>query len=156
MQNVVATVRALVVDAQQRLLLVQDKGLSWWYTPGGKIQYDDKDLITAVTREVYEETGLTVEIAGLAFVAEYTMPQKPRRFIDSYFYAQVIKGELQNNWQDLGESPDEENAVSKARFFTLAELQTTDVRPRYLRSGTWQTLQCQGYVGHEFQPTSDV
>ncbi|WP_204164455.1 NUDIX hydrolase [Nocardioides daejeonensis] len=58
-----ATVRVLVVDPEDRVLLIGDSdpgtGARWWITPGGGIDPGEDDL-TAVVRELYEETGLVV------------------------------------------------------------------------------------------------
>lgn len=56
--------RILVVDEQDRLLLVGDSdpgaGGRWWITPGGGID-PGEDETSAVVRELHEETGLQIE-----------------------------------------------------------------------------------------------
>ena len=58
-----STVRVLVVDECDRVLLVGDSdpgnGARWWITPGGGID-PGEDEVTAVVRELHEETGLVV------------------------------------------------------------------------------------------------
>lgn len=58
-----STVRVLVVDEDERLLLVGDSdpgtGARWWITPGGGIDPGESE-IDAVVRELHEETGLVV------------------------------------------------------------------------------------------------
>ncbi|MDH2412875.1 NUDIX domain-containing protein [Nocardioides sp. CER19] len=58
------TVRVLLVDDRDRLLLFRDSdpgipGSRWWITPGGGVDPGETDLETAV-RELEEESGLRV------------------------------------------------------------------------------------------------
>ncbi|SDG06508.1 tRNA (adenosine(37)-N6)-threonylcarbamoyltransferase complex ATPase subunit type 1 TsaE [Klenkia brasiliensis] len=61
-----ATVRVLLVDDADRVLLFHDSDagldpvVTWWMTPGGGID-DGEDDLTAVVRELAEETGLSVD-----------------------------------------------------------------------------------------------
>ncbi|MCW2581988.1 MAG: tRNA ((37)-N6)-threonylcarbamoyltransferase complex ATPase subunit type 1 TsaE [Klenkia sp.] len=60
-----ATVRVLLLDDHDRVLLLRDSDTgttpvsTWWMTPGGGIE-DGEDELTAVVRELAEETGLVV------------------------------------------------------------------------------------------------
>jgi ADP-ribose pyrophosphatase YjhB (NUDIX family) len=54
----------LVFDDQQRVLLVHEVDHDAWSTPGGAIDLDERPE-DAARREVFEETGLTVEIDGI-------------------------------------------------------------------------------------------
>ena len=60
-------------DADEVLLIRRTKppGAGRWSLPGGKVEQGET-LEQAVRREVREETGLEVEILGLAGVAEIT------------------------------------------------------------------------------------
>lgn len=60
----VVAVAAVILDEQERILLVQEaqpsaKGL--WHVPAGKLEQGES-CEEAVRREVYEETGLEVEL----------------------------------------------------------------------------------------------
>ncbi|RRJ29254.1 NUDIX hydrolase [Halocatena pleomorpha] len=62
-------VGALVVDADERVLLVQENGQ--WYVPGGRLEADESPETGAI-REVREETGVDVRLRGLGAIAEQT------------------------------------------------------------------------------------
>lgn len=51
-------VRAIVEDGEGRILLVKHIYGGQWYLPGGKVKRGE-DLMTALARELKEETGLT-------------------------------------------------------------------------------------------------
>jgi mutator protein MutT len=68
-----------------------------WSIPGGHLEWGES-LREAVLREVLEETGLTVEIAGLIdtvdFIARDESGEVTRHYVLIDFAAQVISGEL--------------------------------------------------------------
>src|SRR5881296_435111 len=65
-------VNALIFD-QGRILLAHRRDIDWWNLPGGGMEVGET-VEEALYREVYEETGLQVEIEQL--VGVYSKPQK--------------------------------------------------------------------------------
>jgi 8-oxo-dGTP diphosphatase len=63
------TVRALITDHKQRLLVVHDKVRPHGYLPGGRRKRNESPR-AGCTREVYEETGLVIT-AGQLLVADW-------------------------------------------------------------------------------------
>jgi 8-oxo-dGTP diphosphatase len=63
-------VKAVILDGQKRCLLVRRSAFNrnfvgCWEWPGGKVDAGE-DFATALVREAREETGLAVQITGLA------------------------------------------------------------------------------------------
>ena len=76
------TVRLLVVDERDRLLLFADSdpglaGSHWWITPGGGIDPGETERVAAA-RELWEETGLRVD------TGHFVGPVLRRRVLHGY------------------------------------------------------------------------
>lgn len=82
----IRAVGAIIVDDEGRLLLIQRghapaKGL--WSIPGGRVEPGETDQ-QALTREIAEETGLTVTVGALAGVV--TRPGRPGTVYEIHDY----------------------------------------------------------------------
>jgi 8-oxo-dGTP diphosphatase len=62
----IVAVAGLVTDAQGRVLMIRSPRRDWEF-PGGQVE-EGEDLITALKREVCEETGVLVSVGALAGV----------------------------------------------------------------------------------------
>jgi 8-oxo-dGTP diphosphatase len=90
------TVKAVILDGQRRCLLVRRSAFNrsfvgCWEWPGGKVD-DGEDFATALLREAREETGLEVQITGLAGAAMYEMPAM--HMVLLCMEASILSGEL--------------------------------------------------------------
>lgn len=124
------TARVLLLDAQDRILLMKGRLPSnphapgVWFTLGGGIE-PGESLYEAAAREVREETGFTdVELGGVAWCGEVTLldrKQRPVLFKDSFILARCGGGEVsREGWQAL-----EHEFVDDIRWWTLVELEST-------------------------------
>ena len=84
------SVMAWIEDADQSVLLVrQSAGLKLWTLPGGKVKRGEA-LMKALKREVYEETGLRVQIGSLLGVLD----RRDKDAITLLFAAVATSGSL--------------------------------------------------------------
>lgn len=124
------TVRVLLVDDRDRLLLFRDSdpgipGSSWWITPGGGIDPGESELEAAV-RELEEETGLRLPAERLLG------PLLTRRVLHGYtdvlidqvdvFYVAWVPG---FEVSDAGHTEQERITMTAHRWWTRAELGET-------------------------------
>jgi tRNA threonylcarbamoyl adenosine modification protein YjeE len=127
-----STVRVLLVDDAGRVLLFHDSDagldpvVTWWMTPGGGID-DGEDDVTAVVRELAEETGLDVDRAQVRGplarrrvrhgFSDVVVDQR-----DTFYVVRVPAFEV----SVLGHTEDEQRTILGHRWWTRAELAGTD------------------------------
>lgn len=84
-----------IIESGGKLLMVGNEDVDYVYSVGGRIQFGETAL-EAVAREVWEETGVTMEVDHLAFMEEnYFYADTPSKMgkliyeIGYYFYMKV-------------------------------------------------------------------
>jgi ADP-ribose pyrophosphatase YjhB (NUDIX family) len=71
------TARGIIVDDGKLLVFRLDKADDWYCLPGGKIEFGE-NIERAMTRELFEETGIKAKIGKLLLVNEMILPNKHR------------------------------------------------------------------------------
>jgi 8-oxo-dGTP diphosphatase len=109
-------VGAIVHDAAGRLLLIKrghDPGRGRWSLPGGRVEPGETDA-AAVTRELLEETGLSVRPGSLIGRVERPAAAGVYEIFD--YAGVVVGGSLR-----AGDDADDVDWVGRAEFDELAE-----------------------------------
>lgn len=106
----------MVHDASGRLLLIRrgrEPGRGLWSLPGGRVEPGETDA-EALTRELFEETGLTVRVGSLVGRVERPAPAGVFEIFD--YAGVVVGGSLR-----AGDDADDAGWVGLAEFEALAE-----------------------------------
>lgn len=113
-------------DKAGRLLLIKSRDIGKWVLPGGAIEPYEHPADAAV-REMWEETGLVVELAsihgvygGKEFIVEYPNGDKTS-YVTTVFNSRTLGGKLESN--------DDES--TDLGFFSLKEIEKLPV-PRWV------------------------
>jgi double-stranded uracil-DNA glycosylase len=119
-------VRALVIDARRRVLLLRWERSAgvWWITPGGGREQGESE-VDALRRELAEEIGLhKFEIGQLVCERSYPLPSNGRLFhqTERIFLVRVENFEAAPTIDLAAEN------VSGHRWWTVDELETTGDR----------------------------
>jgi 8-oxo-dGTP pyrophosphatase MutT (NUDIX family) len=64
---------ALLIGADGRTLLVRKRGTQAFMQPGGKIESDERP-VDAMTRELHEELGITVDPLQAVYLGQFSAP----------------------------------------------------------------------------------
>lgn len=113
-------VRAILQDEMGRILFVQRSDNRQWVLPAGSMELDES-IFDACRREVWEETGLTVESATLIAVYSHPRYSIVTAFGDPY---QIVSFVFRvDKWSGTLSSTTDE--TRDARFFQLDNLPET-------------------------------
>ena len=125
-----ATSRLLVVDDDDRLLLMLTRapdtsGSARWITPGGGVDPGESHAQAAV-RELRQETGQVIADPGpVVHVDDFAVPWDAADHTHGHAEFFVVRvphfDVVDDEWTD-----DERTDILDARWFTLAELESTD------------------------------
>jgi ADP-ribose pyrophosphatase YjhB (NUDIX family) len=116
---------AAIFDEQRRILLTRRADNGQWCMPGGAVE-SGESVAEACEREVFEETGLNVQVRRLVGVYSHpdqlvVYPDGHKAFIVAlHFEAEIIGGSLglSNETTDFG-------------YFTLEEIQGMELLGRH-------------------------
>ena len=123
-QKIIMTAaRAVIRDLEERLLLVRRRDNGLWAMPAGGQELDES-IANCVTREVREETGLTVisaiPMAIYSAVSAVTAYGDPYHLFVTQFLVEEWSGELAR----------ETNETTDAGFFSVGSL-PDEIAPFY-------------------------
>ncbi len=129
--------RVVVYNPQvNKILLVRNKGESFWYAAGGQWEYDHENILECAKREVLEETGLTVDIKKLLYMQEFH--GSPDAVCMEMFWIAQLSHEQDLNAAHVDLDPN--GAVEEAKWFSRDELQEVKVFPKRLKDSFWQNI----------------
>lgn len=123
--------RAIILHNDKLLLVNAWKNRSnLWCAPGGGAELHSS-LPDNLSREVMEETGLTVEVGEVCLINEFHDPKGDFHQVDIYFRCTITAGEISDTWIDP------EGIVSKRKWATRADMTQMRAKPDSLAAVAW-------------------
>jgi len=91
---------ALIINDKNEILLLKradnlDTDAGLWTRPGGKVEFHES-VEAAVKREVYEETGIKVEIVKFLQNTDDFYENKTRHWVTFGYLVKYVSGEVKN------------------------------------------------------------
>jgi 8-oxo-dGTP diphosphatase len=126
----VVAVGALVIDDGRLLMVKRDRepGKGLWTVPGGRVEHGEY-LDQALRREVKEETGLEIEVGGLAGIFEVVG--------DDHFVIHDHAAHLTHGDQEVVVGDE----VAEVRWVPLEEIEGLECTPRFVETlKAWEIL----------------
>jgi 8-oxo-dGTP diphosphatase len=93
----IVAVGGLVINTQGQVLLIKSPRYDDWEFPGGQVE-ESETLTHALEREIFEETGITVNVKTL--VGVYSNTRKPSIVIMD-FICEYVSGEPRTSTESL-------------------------------------------------------
>ena len=133
---------AVLIVKGNSILLVQhvhpETGEEWWVPPGGGVEAEDESVFSCGSREVFEETGLQVNLTDIVYIREFLDCENQNRNLELFLGSRAFSGELTIRHVQ-GSGPDEDY-IRDVRWVPKAELDTMVVYPEILKDGFWEDL----------------
>lgn len=141
MKKIKPIARVIIYDKEaNRILLVRNKGTSFWYAPGGGWEFEEENILECAKREVLEEAGLHVDIQKLLYVQEFHgSAEGVENVCLETFWLAYLSHEQKLNKEHIDIDPN--GAVEEARWFTKDEIQSLKVFPDRLKTSFWENIQ---------------
>lgn len=120
----------------EKILLVKNKGMNFWYAPGGGWEYEKENILECAKREVFEETGLHVGIKKMLYTQEFHVSEESITF--ETFWLAELSHEQSLNEKHIDLDPN--GIVESAQWFGVEELQDLKVFPKQLKNTFWDNI----------------
>lgn len=116
--------RAVIVEAGRLLLVnaVADPASTLWCAPGGGVE-TGASLPDTLIREVFEETGLEIEVGAPCLINEFHAPERGFHQVEVFFRASVMRGALDAGWRDP------QGIVTRRLWASRADMGAMRVKP---------------------------
>jgi len=134
-----------------KILLVKhvdpNDGYEFWVPPGGGVQ-ESESIHDAAKREVYEETGLDVDIQETPiYIRQFISKTYNQNNLTLYLIG-TINGGIETIKNIIGKGEDEQ-FIKELRYFNKEEIQKINAFPKMLKDQLWKDKE-QGFTTLQF------
>lgn len=143
MKNFRLAAAGIIID-KNKILLVRYKdknGQTLLVGPGGGIM-PEEDLIAGLKREVFEETGLSVQPSRMLFVED--LLSSKHRMIKIWFFCSIVEGVITQTEEARIEG------IIDVNWYTKSQLEYETVYPEILKAIDWLEFYSQTFETRYF------
>jgi len=133
---------ALIIQNDQVLLVKHVHpitGDTWWVPPGGGLASEDASIFACVRREVFEETGLRVELSRIVYIREFIDLENNTHNLELFLAAQSFSGEL--TMKNIPGSGPDEHYIKDVKWLSRETVKDLVVFPEILKDKFWEDAQ---------------
>lgn len=132
-------VAVLIMNEKREILLVQhvhpQTRKEWWVPPGGGLEDYDKSVFECAKREVFEESGLTIDSEKIIYFREFQDEENNTINLEIFTLANTFKGDISiKNIQ--GNGPDE-HFIKTVRWVSENDVKNLPVFPEIIANKFW-------------------
>ena len=129
MNKVKIVCRALIIDDQNRVLLVKKDKSDFWSLPGGKLDTDDINLQECLIRELKEELAIETTVEDVLFVKE--LHKNDTRYIE-LIWKVILTSNTTFNTKNIYKISSGE--LIDVQWAKKDDLHNIDVKPEFLKN----------------------
>jgi 8-oxo-dGTP diphosphatase len=137
MDEIKIVCRALIINNENKLLLVKGAKDKFWRLPGGKLEASDKNIKDCIKREIKEELGLEIKVKDVRFVKE--LEKNTKHYVEFIFEVDLINDDDIKNLVKQNINKISNGELTHIGLFGLEKLQDIDVKPEILKEFGFQT-----------------
>lgn len=119
-----------------KVLLVRNRRATFWYAPGGEWEFERENILECARREMFEETGLQIDIQKLLYIQEFHGSEEI--VCMETFWLAKLSHEQSLNSQHIDLDPHGE--VEETRWFSREEVRDLKVFPARLQDTFWDNI----------------
>lgn len=134
---------AALVVANGELLLVKhvhpESGSVFWVPPGGGLNIGAESIYECAVREVYEETGLQVQMGRIFYIREFVDLEMDHHNLEVFILADALDGKV--TIEHVRPEDSDSQYIKDANFLSPREIGNLTVFPPELKDQFWRDLE---------------
>ena len=112
-------------------------GREWWVPPGGGLQHPES-IYDCAWREMFEETGLSVELGEVVYIREFVELERQIHHLEIFIMATSHSGTV--TIENLVADDLDSEYIQEARFVSKEEMEGIIVYPEVLKDSFWEEI----------------
>jgi ADP-ribose pyrophosphatase YjhB (NUDIX family) len=127
-----------IIIRDQKVLMIKNDDAPYYYSVGGRVKFNETSE-EAVVREVFEETGIKLEIEGLAFIHEHFFNEeitKEHYHELAFFYLMKVESNMNFTCNSYGE----QGAKEHLHWLPIENLDKYHLFPEFFKTKLLESI----------------